>query len=101
MTGECTIEILPRGSHLEAAFTPKPPPIPWCQRDTISPCDGIRMDGARDDPSICQAKCHYKQAEIGTYAGLSRTSLIHWTYSYTMSRPDWSTFMISRLFIQI
>jgi len=35
------IEILSRSSHLEAAFPPKPPPVPRCQRDPVPPCHGI------------------------------------------------------------
>ena len=56
---------------MEETFPSEPPPISRCQRDTVSPCTGIPMDGTRDDPSICQAESSDKSAEAGMCFGLS------------------------------
>ena len=56
---------------MEATFPSEPPPVPWCQRDTLPPCDGIPLDGTWDNPPICQAECSNKSAETGMRLRLS------------------------------
>lgn len=66
-------EILSRSCHLEAPFSPEPPPVPRCQRDVVPPCNGIRMDGTWDGPPICQTERGDESAETGMCFWLLRT----------------------------
>ena len=52
-TNEEEIEILPRGSAMEAVRTSKPVAAAWGNQELAHPDDGFRMDGTWDNRGVC------------------------------------------------